>query len=172
MAELSRHVTPLYVLAFPKLMDTRQLPAWLQQHARICSDAGCIGVPSDAGFETFVEVLQRGDVLTAAFDLPGRTPAHFVGRDLTASFGAPRMAFATGSLVVPATSELVGDKDPLPLVRFHEPIDPADFESPQALMEHLLQIHEPYVTRWPELYDIPTSHWGVPAPADTTGAQR
>ncbi len=84
------------------------------------------------------------------------------------------MAMATGSPVVVMTSELVHEGDAMPLVRLHEPLDPADFETPQQLMERILEIHEPYVTRWPELYDVPTSHWGVAAPAtaDADGGAR
>ena len=26
----------------------------------------------------------------------------------------------------------------------------------------MLELHEPYLVRFPELYDIPSSHWGTP----------
>ncbi len=62
-AGLSQTIAPVYCLAFPKLVDDSLIPAWLQQHARICTDAGAVGVPSDAGFETLRRPAEGGQGL-------------------------------------------------------------------------------------------------------------
>jgi hypothetical protein len=94
----------------------------------------------------------------------------FLGRDVIGSFGAVRLATATGAPVVVMTAERSDGH--LPVVRLHEHFDPRQFPSPQKLLDAILAVHEPCLVRWPELYDIPTSHWGIPVAAVTTGPRR
>ena len=113
--------------------------------------------------------LKNGHTLSIAVDVAGRTPMHFLGRDLVGSFGAPRFAMETGAPVVIMTAELVDERDTLPLVRIHPPLYPEDYADAHELLEAMLELHEPYIVKWPELYDIPLSHWGFP-PTDSAQA--
>jgi lauroyl/myristoyl acyltransferase len=157
---ISEGGSPTYQIGAPKLFGP--LPAWLRQHMKLCAIGGSVMLPANAGWDTFVEVLKDGHPISIAVDVAGRTPVHFLGRDLIGSFGAPRLAMETGAPVVLMTAELEDERDLLPVARIHPPLWPEDFPDARALYERMLELHEPYLVRWPELYDIPTSHWGVP----------
>ncbi|MDP9821753.1 hypothetical protein [Nocardioides massiliensis] len=162
MATLGRHGVVLHALGSGHLLDSAS-PGWMQQHAKVALAGGAIPVVADAGVDAMVEILTSGGILTMASDVPGRTPMRCLGRDLIGSFGAVRLAMGTGAQVVVMTSELRDGF--LPVVKLHPAFDPQEFPEPQKLLEAVLGAHEPYLVRWPELYDIPTSHWGVPEPA-------
>ncbi|GGO71848.1 hypothetical protein [Nocardioides deserti] len=164
MASIGRRGVQLHAMGDPRLL-TPDAPGWMQQHAKVAQSQGAVPVLSTAGTEAMLGILGDGGVLTIASDVPGRTPMRFLGRELIGSFGAVRLAVATGAQVVAMTSEL--HDGPLPVVRLHEPLDPVDFPSAQKLLETLLATHEPPIVRWPELYDIPTSHWSLPAATPT-----
>jgi hypothetical protein len=139
----------------------------MQQHAAVALSQGAIGVSAAAGADAMVKVLVEGGILTIASDVPGRTPMRFLGRDLIGSFGAVRLATGTGAPIVAMTAELRDGY--LPVVRLHEALDPQEFPTPQKLLEALLAVHEPYVVDWPQMYDIPTSHWALPAQRPDVG---
>ena len=148
------------IVGAPKLFG--DVPAWLEQHNKLAVAGGHTMVSASEGAEAFVKLLKDGQVLSIAVDVPGRTPVHFLGRDLVGSFGAPRMAMATGALVVLMTAELDHPDALLATHRVHPALDPADFADAGELHRRMLELHEPYLVRFPELYDIPSSHWGVP----------
>ena len=75
------------------------------------------------------------------------------------SFGAARLAAEAGSPVVVMTSE---EDEQGPVIRLHEPLDPAEFDTPQSLLTAMLALHEDVVLRWPEATDLPLSRWGTP----------
>ncbi len=138
------------------------LPAWLRQHIKIAAMGGSVMVNAAGGSEALRSELKNGHTLSIAVDVAGRTPMHFLGRDLVGSFGAPRFAMETGAPVVIMTAELEDVRDTLPLVRLHPPLWPEDYADARELLDAMLRLHEPYIVKWPELYDIPLSHWGFP----------
>jgi hypothetical protein len=138
------------------------LPAWLRQHLKIAAMGGSVMISAARGSQGLLEELQAGHTLSIAVDVPGRTPMRLLGRDVIGSFGAPRFAIATGAPVVIMTSELEHPDDVRPLMRIHPPLWAEDYAGPQELLEAMLEVHEPYLRQWPELYDIPLSHWGLP----------
>ena len=144
------------------------LPAWLRQHLKIAAMGGSVMISAAGGSEALRAELKNGHTRSIASDVAGRTPMHFLGRDLVGSFGAPRFAMETGAPVVIMTSELESDRDLVPLIRIHPPLWPEDHADAHELLAHMLEVHEPYLVKWPELYDIPLSHWGFP-PEDTSG---
>lgn len=168
MATLGRKGVLIHALGSGHLIDA-DAPGWMQQHAKVALSQGAVPVRADAGVDAMVEILTSGGILTMASDVPGRTPMRCLGRDLIGSFGAVRLAAGTGAQVVVMTSEL-REGSYLPVVRLHPAFDPADFPTPQKLLETILGAHEPYLLRWPELYDIPTSHWGIPDPSAQDGS--
>ena len=147
-----------HMLGFDHIFG-QDAPAWLKQNLRVSTHGGNTTVSVKVGSQGIVELLNQGLVVTLASDVPGRTPVHFAGRDLMGSFGAARIAASTDSPVVVATSEV--DVEGRPFVRIHEPLHPADFESPKELLEEMLRIHEPVILTWPEGCDIPLSRWGL-----------
>lgn len=148
---------PGHMVVYPYMLEP-DAPLWLRQHVRIGTANGGTAVSAAVGTEGLLDLLRRGEMLAIASDVPGRTPIGFVGREVLGSFGAARLAFDAGSPVVVLTSE---EHATGPLIRLHGPFDPSDFESPKALLDRLLAIHENVVLRWPEATDLPLSRWGA-----------
>jgi lauroyl/myristoyl acyltransferase len=157
---LARMGVPSHILVFDHLFSDAA-PGWLKQHVRVATTGGGTLVSVTVGSQGIADLLNQGLVVALASDVPGRTALRFAGRDVLGSFGAARIAVATGSPVVVATSEL--DSQGRPFIRLHTPLHPADFESPRELLEEMLARHELVVLRWPEASEIPLSRWSLPA---------
>lgn len=97
-----------------------------------------------------------------AMDVPGRTAVTFAGHQLLGSSGVARLPYLTGS---PVVSAVLGTDEHDTFGQLHEPLDPRWFESPEALLRHLLAVQEEAVLRYPEHVSIPTSRWLVPEAA-------
>lgn len=155
-ASIARLGVPGHLVAYPYMLEP-DAPAWLRQHVKVATTHGGTPVSAAVGTEGLTDLLQRGEVVAIATDVPGRTPLRFAGRDVLGSFGAARLAISSDSPVVVITSE---EDDAGPFIQVHAPLLPADFADPQALIERMLAIHEAVVLRWPEATDLPLSRWG------------
>ncbi|MGY2704708.1 hypothetical protein [Nocardioides sp. HB32] len=153
---IARRGAPAHMVVYPYMLEP-DAPLWLQQHIRIGTANGGTAVSAAVGTAGLLDLLREGQVLAIASDVPGRTPMKFVGREVLGSFGAARLAAEAGAPVVVMTSE---EDERGPVIRLHEPLDPADFDTPQALLEQMLAIHEDVILRWPEATDLPLSRWG------------
>jgi lauroyl/myristoyl acyltransferase len=163
-ASIARLGLPQFMTAYPTTLSP-DAPAWIQQHVKVCCIGGGVALSTEIGTQGIIDLLSEGKIVSIAVDVAGRTPVRFVGRDLTGSFGAARIPTLTGSPLVAMTHQVDAQGE---FVRVHEPLDPADFESPQALLVRLLEIHEAAVLETPEDVDVPLSRWRV-AEAATTG---
>jgi lauroyl/myristoyl acyltransferase len=156
---IARLGAPGHIVVYPYMLEP-DAPLWLQQHVRIGSANGGTATSAAIGTEGLVGLLEQNNVVAIASDVPGKTPIKLFGREVLGSFGAARLPMATGSPVVVLTSE---EDEQGPYIRLHEALQPGDFETPQALLEAMLAIHEEVVLRRPEAYDLPLSRWGTDA---------
>jgi lauroyl/myristoyl acyltransferase len=158
-ASLARNGFPLRMVVYPYML-AENAPRWLKQHMLVACTGGGAAVSAGIGTDGLTALLRSGQVVAIASDVPGRTPLRFVGREVLGSFGAARLAAATGSPVVVMTF----DKDEQgPLLRLHEPLLPERYDGPKEMLEQMLHHHEAAIVRWPEWTDIPLSRWGVAA---------
>lgn len=130
---------------------------FMRQHTRICA-MGATLHSTEIGSAGIADLLRAGRIVCLAVDVAGRTPVSFLGRERLGSFGAARLAAETGSPVVVMSYERAGDGV---RIRLHEPLDPADFADPRALLAAMLERHEPAVLDLPEAYDQPIKRWGA-----------
>ena len=165
---IARLGVPAHMVVHPYMLGP-EAPVWLQQHVRIGTANGGTAVSSAVGTEGLLDLLRRGQVVAIASDVPGRTPVTLAGRRVLGSFGAARLACDSGAPVVVLTSE---EDDEGPLVRLHEPLDPADHASPHELLQRMIAIHERVLLRWPEATDLPLSRWGTPVDDLEPGSER
>ena len=162
-ASIARRGVPAQVVVYPYMLR-EDAPTWLKQHLNVARSGGAVPISAAIGTDGITALLQRGEVVGIASDVPGHTPVRFVGRDVVGSYGAARLAAATTSPVVVMTSEPGKDG---PTVRLHEPLDPQRYDSPKELLQAMLELHEAALVRWPEATDLPLSRWSLTdAPAD------
>lgn len=155
---IGRLGAPAHIVVYPYMLEP-DCPLWLRQHVVVGRMNGGNPVSAAVGTEGLAGLLERGEIVALASDVPGRTPLRFAGREVLGSYGAARLATHTGAPVVVMTSE--EDDRGRPVIRLHEPLEPAEFESPAALLDAMLAIHEDVVLRWPEATDLPLSRWGT-----------
>ena len=126
------------------------------QHMRLARRGGPI-VLAEAGTQGLAAELGPRDVLGLAVDFPGRTPVTFLGRQVLAPFGTPRLAQLTNSQIVLATNHRDADG---PYVQLHAPIEPSDYADPGELLTDLLGRFEPSILEWPEALESPRARFG------------
>ena len=155
-ASLGRRGVQCRMVVYPYMLEP-DAPVWLKQHMAVACAGGGTAVNAAIGTAGLTELLQSGEVVAIASDVPGRTPMTFAGREVLGSFGAARLATDTNSPVVVMTTEEGPDG---PFARLHGPFEPQDFSSPKELLEALLVIHEARQIEEPEATDLPLSRWG------------
>jgi lauroyl/myristoyl acyltransferase len=155
-ASISRLGPKLDVVMTPDMM-TPSAPIAYRQHYAVCR-MGSNVIPSDLGTEALTQVLERRGILGIASDFPGRTEVTFLGRRVMGSFGAARMATATNSPVVVVTTRRTDAGEPY--LQVHEPLEPASYAEPGALLDDILRLHGEAVLAWPEALESPMGRFG------------
>jgi lauroyl/myristoyl acyltransferase len=158
LASVGRLGAPADMIVYPYMLRS-DAPRWLRQHIKVACLGGGRAVSAEVGTQGIIELLGQGRVVAVASDVPGRTPLRFAGRDVLGSFGAARIAAEAGAPVVVMTTE---EDASGAFVRLHEPLDPAAFETSQALLQEMVARHERVILQWPEATDLPLSRWGTP----------
>jgi lauroyl/myristoyl acyltransferase len=157
LAQSGREV---HVVADPGLCAPDRKP-WQAQSHWVASQ-GCHLFSAEEGAAGVRDRLARGLVVAAATDVPGHTPVTFLGQKLVGSSGAVRVAHTSGTPVISASVHR--DEEGRPHYRLSEPLDPADFDSVEALLQELLARQEPAVLAWPEAYYDPLTKWHQETP--------
>lgn len=154
-ASLDRLGAHCDVMVLPAVLEPGIDPG-MKQHIKLMGTRSTL-FPASGGTESLAARMRPGMNMAIASDVPGRTPVRFLGREVLGSSGAARIAIMTGSLVVVVTTQREGDGS---YVQVHEPLDPADFDTPEALLDAMLRIHERAVLAWPEVFDMPLARFG------------
>ena len=162
LATLGHLGTPSRMVVYPYMVRD-DAPRWLKQHIRVGCSGGGSALSAEVGTQGIIDVLGSGDVVSIASDVPGSTPLRFAGREVVGSFGAARLASDAGSPVVVMTTERDAKGS---FVRVHEALEPKHFESPKALLEQMIALHEQAILSWPEASDLPLSRWKIPESTD------
>jgi lauroyl/myristoyl acyltransferase len=101
--------------------------------------------------EVLVGLLERGEAVLIAFDVPGSAATPFLGRSVALSGGPATLAFRTGSKVLPVLPERHGTRIDL---RMFKPLDPADYRDLPALRAAIARIFEQLVLAKPEIVEF------------------
>lgn len=117
-------------------------------------------IPSDADPQRLVELVEGGETVLMAFDVPGSAATPFLGRSVALSGGPATLAFRTKVPVLPLLPQRHGSRID---VRFFEPIDPADHRDARSLRAAIARTFEQLVLAKPEIIELP---W-VPSPLVT-----
>jgi len=123
-------------------------------------------VPTGGSFDTVRALLERGDVVMLAFDMPGSMRMRFLGKDVALASGAAVAARETDSLVLPVRRRRRG----LALeVQFAPAFDPRQFAGVEALQQALLAHHERWILERPAALENPSrpGAWHGTARADS-----
>lgn len=132
-------------------------PIWMKQSAVVVTSHEDVTLLDVAvGSAGIRKVLAQGAAVAIATDQPGHTTVHFLGHELSLSSGAARIAESTGTPVAVLTTH------PHPtspagcgLFKVAEVLDPADFDSAEALLEVMIRLHEEAFRAWPEAAEHP-----------------
>jgi lauroyl/myristoyl acyltransferase len=108
-------------------------------------------VSSTARPELLIELLERGESVLIAFDVPGSAATPFLGRSVALSGGPATLAFRTGAKLLPVLPERHGTRIDL---RMFKPLDPADYRDLPSLRAAIARVFEQLVLAKPEIVDF------------------
>jgi lauroyl/myristoyl acyltransferase len=108
-------------------------------------------IPNDAGPERLIELVERGETVGIAFDVPGSAATPFLGRSVALSGGPATLAWRTKVKVLPVIAERHGARIDL---RMLEPLDPADYRDLRGLRVAIARTYEPFVLEKPEAVEV------------------
>ncbi len=138
------------------LLTGRGAPIALRQHGKLCQMGGDI-LPHDLKTDQLAEVLQAGEILALASDVPGRNQVTFLGRPVLAPLGAARLATMSNSPVVLVRT--FRDEQG-PYLQLSPPMEPGDFAEPTDLLQAIVDGHGEAALAWPEAVDTPKARFG------------
>jgi lauroyl/myristoyl acyltransferase len=98
-----------------------------------------------------IALLERGESVAIAFDVPGSAATPFLGRSVALSGGPATLALRTGATVLPVLPVRHGTRIDL---RMFEPLDPADSHDLPSLRAAIAQVFEQQVLAKPEIVDF------------------
>ncbi len=108
-------------------------------------------VPTQEGaFDASLRQLRDSATVSVAFDSVGTLPTPFMGRLLHLASGPAKLAWVSDAMVAPFVSRIHRYR---PLLKFAPPLDPRDFDGPEALQAALAAIMEAWA------FERPHSVW-------------
>lgn len=108
-------------------------------------------IPSSAPPERLTAVLEDGDTLLIAFDLPGSAATPFLGRSVALTGVPATLAHRTGSMVLPILPLREGTHV---VVRMFEPLDATHYRDATALRAAIARVFEQLIVEHPENVDF------------------
>jgi lauroyl/myristoyl acyltransferase len=132
-------------------------PVWQQQQARVVDSHEDVSLMDVAlGSAGVKKALAQGAVVAIATDQPGHTPVRFLGREMSLSSGAARIAKEMSiPVAVVTTHPDPANPDGCGMFKVAEVLDPREFESVEALLEVMISRHEEAFRAWPEAAEHP-----------------
>lgn len=104
------------------------------------------------------DLLERGQIVALAFDVPGPARTEVLGRTVYTAPGIARTAKTTGALIVPLT--MWNTRGPIGSARIESPpLDPNAYESVEDLHAAVVARHEPALLAWPDAVEWPLLRW-------------
>lgn len=147
---------PHYAVATPRYWEA-QAPGFVGLMTRYLHTeyAEAVGpgrlLSSTAPPGMLVELLERGESVLIAFDVPGSAATPFLGRSVALSGGPATLAFRTGTKVLPVLPERHGTRIDL---RMFKPLDPADHRDLPSLRAAIARVFEQLVLAKPEIVEF------------------
>ena len=117
---------------------------WIATQNRWIQKAGCRWVPVGGSYPILQALLERGETVLMAVDVPGNLQVELAGRPARVRTGIARLALATGSPILPIVTLRRGWRF---VGTIGEPIDPRRFEDPARLTRHLVAVQSPVFLR-------------------------
>ncbi len=119
-------------------------------------------VTTPGAFPVLADRLSQNELAAIPFDVPGDHETIFLGKRAWLRTGIAQLALATGAQIVPT---FTGRNRWRTWVRYGPPIDPADFDGLDDLMEHLAELVSAEILSRPgerEAFDYLMMCWNGP----------
>ncbi len=131
----------------------RRIDRWIREIAARGEHLIC----TTGAFDVIRTLLEEGSLVKLFFDMPGGTRTDFLGKPVMLAGGSARLAWMTGSLVVPMHVRRSGHGA---VLRFSAPLDAKDHESHESLHGELASIHQTAILEDPSALEDPNRPGG------------
>jgi lauroyl/myristoyl acyltransferase len=162
-----RHRIPVTLPASPHLLAPDA--GRDAEHRMAILGRGTTSVVSARGSRALLrDSLLDGGCVGIAHDVFGSCEVTFLGRRVKCAPGIAELAVETGCPILPIFN-LPIPGHALTRLQVGDPLRPADFGDPAAMLQALVSAHEPAILAWPEAVDMPLLR-GLPADPDDFAA--
>jgi lauroyl/myristoyl acyltransferase len=169
-----RHMKPgIYLVCDPWLMAEPNPDYWGRYVARWREGVrrGAMR-PVETGGGTFLTLralLERGETVLLAADMPGKLETQFLGKPVMLAAGSAALAHQTGALVLPMRQRREGHRV---FSEVLEAIDARDFDEVEPLHRAIMAVHERWILETPYALEDPRRAGAWEDCATPTGWQR
>jgi lauroyl/myristoyl acyltransferase len=115
---------------------------WTFQQMQSLEEQGGRFVPRGRSYRSLVALLERGETCMFALDVRGREQLRLAGRPVRVRRGVATLARTTHAPIVPGLVFRDGSR---PKAVFFPPLDPRDFDEPNALTQRVFDVLSPTV---------------------------
>ncbi len=119
-------------------------------------------VSARGSFPTLLALLERGEIVSLAFDVPGTRTTRFLGKATTLADGTARLAIEADAPILPLRSVRTGTRY---RVEVSDPLDPREHPGLETLQEALAAVHERWILGAPATLEDRRGIGWAPAPA-------
>jgi lauroyl/myristoyl acyltransferase len=108
-------------------------------------------LPAKGSFRTIQALLERGESVFVAYDMPGPHETHFLGKSVTLAEGTAQLAVRADAIVLPVRTRRAGHRV---WVDAAKPLDPRGLTVDQ-LHHTLAAVHERWILENPAAMEDP-----------------
>jgi lauroyl/myristoyl acyltransferase len=109
-------------------------------------------VRSAGSYAVLAALLQRGEVVSVYFSMPGSLETHFLGKPVMLASGSARLATSCDALVLPLRARVNGHRVHVDVAAA---LDPRSYEGVETLHQALAMRHEHWLLQAPEAMEDP-----------------
>jgi benzoate-CoA ligase len=143
-----------YTVPGPWFFEAPSANHWGRRLARWRKGMKSRPVPARASFRIIQALLEEGEPVFLAFDMPGPRATRFLGKPATLAEGTAQLAVRADALVLPVRTRRAGHRV---WVDVAKPLDPRDFAGVDELHEALAAVHERWILENPAAMEDPRS---------------
>jgi hypothetical protein len=145
----------LYRVTGPWLLETPSNDVWGRRLARwrnAFSSPHDLFVCAPRSYPVLRSLLEAGETVLIAFDVPGPRETRFLGKRVMLADGTARLAAESGARILPTRSLRVDGRI---VQEYAPPLDPTELGSAEAIHNALAAVHEGWILEAPATLEDP-----------------
>jgi hypothetical protein len=145
----------IYRVTGPWLLETPSNDFWGRRNARwrnVFSSRHDLFVCAPRSYPVLRSLLEAGETVLIAFDVPGPRETRFLGKPVMLADGTARLAAESGARILPTRARLVGGRV---VQEYGPPLEASELGSAEEIHNALAAVHEQWILEAPATLEDP-----------------